>query len=83
MSSLLFFCKRLISSVKSTLSSDAARNASYPKKTVKIDRTLSRIKVWRKWFSLVGQAYNRSFLKSDKTNKNAEQMTTEGPAAVS
>ena len=56
---------------------------SYPKKTVKIDRTLSRIKVWRKWFSLVGQAYNRSFLKSDKTNKNAEQMTTEGPAAVS
>ena len=55
----------------------------YPKKTVKIDRTLSRIKLWRKWFSLVGQAYNRSFLKSDKTNKNAEQMTTEGPAAVS
>ena len=33
--------------------------------------------------TIVGQAYNSSFLKSDKTNKNAEQMTTEGPAAVS
>ena len=56
---------------------------SYPKRSSKVDRTLSRFKVRRKWFSMVGVDYKYSFLSNDNKNKNAEQITTEGPAAVS
>ena len=49
----------------------------------KVARTLSRFKVRCKWFSLVGADYKYSFFSNDNKNKNAEQITTEGPAAVS
>ena len=56
---------------------------SYPKISSKVARTLSRFKVRCKWFSLVGADYKYSFFSNDNKNKNAEQITTEGPAAVS